>query len=134
MASLRFNFDFLTSFFTFGRIQYKIELKVRNHNTLSRQTLIDTVVSCVPSGWTVDLEDAKVFILVEVFKVGIRFFNSLMGKRALLISCFDQSVCGIGIVKDYYTHQKFNVMEIANMNNSEAKLGEGRVRVASHDT
>jgi hypothetical protein len=52
-------------------MQYKIELKVRNHNTLSRQTLIDTVVSCVPSGWTVDLEDAKVFILVEVFKVGI---------------------------------------------------------------
>lgn len=52
-------------------MQYKIELKVRNHNALSRQTLIDTVVSCVPSGWTVDLEDAKVFILVEVFKVGI---------------------------------------------------------------
>jgi len=91
---------------------YKIELKVRNHNTLSRQTLIDTVVSCVPSGWTVDLEDAKIFILVEVFK----------------------SVCGIGIVKDYYAHQKFNVMEIANMKNSEAELGEGRVTVASHDT
>ena len=65
---------FLTFFlllFTCGRMQYKIELKVRNHNALSRQTLIDTVVSCVPSGWTVDLEDAKVFILVEVFKVGI---------------------------------------------------------------
>jgi tRNA acetyltransferase TAN1 len=42
---------------------------VRNHNTLSRQLLIDTVVSCVPSGWTVDLEGAEVFILVEVFKV-----------------------------------------------------------------
>ena len=59
-------------------MQYKIELKVRNHNTLSRQTLLDTVVSCVPSGWTVDLEDAKVFILVEVFKVGIRFYILLM--------------------------------------------------------
>ena len=55
-------------------MQYKIELKVRNHNTLSRQTLIDTVVSCVPSGWTVDLEDAKVFILVEVFKVPFFIF------------------------------------------------------------
>jgi len=53
--------------------QYKIELKVRNHNTLSRQTLIDTVVSCVPSGWTVDLENAEIFILVEVFKVGTAF-------------------------------------------------------------
>jgi tRNA acetyltransferase TAN1 len=88
--------------------RYKIELKVRNHNTLSRQLLIDTVVSCVPSGWTVNLEDAEVFILVEVFK----------------------STCGIGIVKGYYAHQKFNVMEIANMKNTEAKLGgEGRVTV-----
>jgi len=86
--------------------RYKIELRVRNHNTLSRQVLIDTAVSCVPNGWTVDLEDAEVFILVEVFK----------------------SVCGIGIVKGYYAHQKFNVMEIANMKNAEAKLGgEGRI-------
>jgi len=85
--------------------QYKIELKVRNHNTLSRQTLIDTIVSCVPSGWAVDLENAQVFLLGEVFK----------------------SVCSIGIVKDYYAHQKFNVMEIANMKNSEGGLGEGRV-------
>jgi len=124
-------------------MQYKIELKVRNHNTLSRQTLIDAVVSCVPSGWTVDLEDAKVFILVEVFKVGIHFFIFLTGpcawkenrnKRALLIRCSVQSVCGIGIVKDYYARQKFNVMEIANMKNSEEKFGEGRVTVASHDT
>jgi tRNA acetyltransferase TAN1 len=50
-------------------MQYKVELKVRHHNTLSRQLLIDTVVSCVPSGWTVNLEDAEVFFLVEVFKV-----------------------------------------------------------------
>jgi len=53
--------------------RYKIELKVRNHNTLSRQTLIDTVVSCVPSGWTVDLENAEIFFLMEVFKVGTAF-------------------------------------------------------------
>jgi tRNA acetyltransferase TAN1 len=57
---------------------------VRNHNTLSRQLLIDTVVSCVPSGWTVDLEGAEVFILVEVFKV--RSAECVHGeKRALLI-------------------------------------------------
>ncbi|KAI9511006.1 hypothetical protein F5148DRAFT_454674 [Russula earlei] len=87
--------------------RYKIELKVRNHNTLSRQTLIDTVVSCVPSRWTVDLEHAQVFVLVEVFK----------------------SVCGIGIVKDYYAHRRFNVMEIANTRNSEAGLGDGRLTV-----
>jgi len=50
-------------------MQYKVELKVRNHNTVSRQLLIDTVVSCVPSGWTVNLDDAEVFFLVEAFKV-----------------------------------------------------------------
>ena len=49
-------------------LQYKIELRVRSHNTLSRQTIIDTVVGCVPEGWTVDLEGAEAFILVEVFK------------------------------------------------------------------
>jgi len=58
---------------------YKIELKVRNHNTLSRQLLIDTVVSCVPSGWTVNLEHAEVFFLVEVFKVRKLAFFLLMG-------------------------------------------------------
>jgi hypothetical protein len=42
-------------------------------------------------------------------------------------------VCGIGIVKDYYAHQKFNVMEIASTKNTDAKLGEGRVTAASHD-
>jgi hypothetical protein len=48
--------------------------------------------------------------------------------RALLMDCFGQSVCGIGIVKGYYAHQKFNVMEIANKKNAEAELGEvGRV-------
>jgi tRNA acetyltransferase TAN1 len=59
--------------------------------------------------------------------------ENLKNKRALLIDCSDQSVCGIGIVKDYYAHHKFNVMEIANTKNSDAKLGEGRVATASHD-
>ncbi|KAH9987289.1 hypothetical protein BJV74DRAFT_842264 [Russula compacta] len=58
------------------------------------------------NGWSVDLEHAEVFILVEVFK----------------------SVCGISVVKDYYAHQRFNVMETANIKNLETKLGEeGRV-------
>jgi tRNA acetyltransferase TAN1 len=114
-------------------MQYKIELKVRNHNTLSRQLLIDTAVSCVPSGWTVNLEDAEVFFLVEVFKVrSLLLMECIHEKEHLLINCFGQSVCGIGIVKDYYARQKFNVMEIANMKNAEAELGgeEGRVTTA----
>jgi tRNA acetyltransferase TAN1 len=58
-------------------MQYKVELKVRHHNTLSRQLLIDTVVSCAPSGWTVNLEDAEVFFLVEVFKVRSLFVDGM---------------------------------------------------------
>ena len=58
-------------------MQYKVELKVRNHNTVSRQLLIDTVVSCIPSGWTVNLEDAEVFFLVEVFKVRSLFVDGM---------------------------------------------------------
>jgi tRNA acetyltransferase TAN1 len=99
---------------------------------LSRQSLIDTVVSCVPSGWTVNLEDAEVFFLVEVFKVRSLLLMECIymrrKERALLMNCFGQSVCGIGIVKGYYAHQKFNVMEIANVKNAEVELGgEGRV-------
>jgi hypothetical protein len=50
----------------------QIELKVRNLNTLSRQLII---ASCVPSGWTVDLDDAGVFFLIEVFKVRSLFVD-----------------------------------------------------------
>lgn len=86
--------------------RYKIELRVRNHNSVPRPTIIDTIVSCVPSGWVVNLDEAEVFILVEVFK----------------------GTCGIGIVKDYYEHQRFNVMEIANSKHAESKLeGDSRV-------
>ncbi|KAI0267728.1 hypothetical protein BC834DRAFT_869679 [Gloeopeniophorella convolvens] len=89
--------------------KWKIELRVRNHNTVPRQAIIDAVVACVPDAWTVSLEDAEVFVLVEVFK----------------------SICGISVVKDYCAHQKFNVMEIANSKNSElggdGQPGEGRV-------
>jgi tRNA acetyltransferase TAN1 len=51
----------------------------------------------------------------------------------MLIGYSGQSVCGIGVVKDYYAHQKFNVMEIAKIKNAESKLGEGRVTASSHD-
>lgn len=51
--------------------QYKIELRTRNHTTLSRPTIIEHVAACVPEGHSVDLTNPQVFILVEVFKVGL---------------------------------------------------------------
>jgi len=67
----------LTSILHFGVDtwhQYKIELRVRNHTTIPRQTIIETVAQCVPEGHTVDLLEPQLFILVEVFKV--RFASS----------------------------------------------------------
>jgi tRNA acetyltransferase TAN1 len=49
--------------------QYKIELRIRNHNTLTRMEIIQEVARCMPEGYTVDLDDPEVFVLVEVFKV-----------------------------------------------------------------
>ncbi|KAI0956107.1 hypothetical protein AcV7_006601 [Taiwanofungus camphoratus] len=88
------------------KYSYKIELRMRNHNTLSRSVIIQEVAKCVPEGHKVDLENPEVFILVKVFK----------------------SVCGMSVVKDYYRLQKFNVMEIADGKNEDenSKMGEGR--------
>ncbi|KAJ7253332.1 hypothetical protein B0H12DRAFT_1116683 [Mycena haematopus] len=74
------------------KFKYKIELRIRNHTTLSRTNLIEAIAKCVPEGHTVDLDDPELFIIVEVFK----------------------SICGVSVVRDYYNLQKFNVVEIAN--------------------
>ncbi|KAH9902885.1 hypothetical protein C8Q73DRAFT_672127 [Cubamyces lactineus] len=87
------------------KFTYKIELRMRNHNTLTRDKLIPELAKCVPEGHTVSLDNPELFILVEVFK----------------------SVCGISVVKDYYKLQKFNAMEIANAKNLRDEGAEGRV-------
>ena len=51
------------------REQYKIELRTRNHSTLTRQSLIETVADSVPKQLKVDLGNPEVFVLMEVFKV-----------------------------------------------------------------
>lgn len=88
--------------------KYKIELRIRNHNTLTRMEIIQEVARCMPEGYTVDLDDPEVFVLVEVFK----------------------STFGMSIVEDYYRFQKFNVMELANARNEPERfeLGAGRVQ------
>lgn len=93
------------------KYSYKIELRMRNHSTLTRPELIQEIASCVPEGHKVDLDNAEVFILVEVFK----------------------SVCGMSIVKDYYRFHKFNVMEIANAKNGTEEEGDtGRMAEQAH--
>lgn len=86
--------DVFTKFFRShcGRkFTYKVELRIRNHSTISRPVLIQHIARCMPEEHTVALENPDLFILVEVFK----------------------SVCGVSIVEEYYRLQKFNVMGIA---------------------
>ena len=55
------------------REQYKIELRIRNHSTFTRQNLIEAVADSVPKQLKVDLEAPEVFVLMEVFKVRHQF-------------------------------------------------------------
>lgn len=87
--------------------RYKVEARIRNHTSLGKLDVIQAVAKCVPETYVVDLDNAEVFFLVEIFK----------------------SVCGVSVITDYYELQKFNVMEIANEKNGEGKFREGEGRV-----
>ncbi|KAF8440381.1 hypothetical protein L210DRAFT_3668938 [Boletus edulis BED1] len=88
--------------------KYKIELRVRNHSTLTRMDIIQEIATCMPQNYVVDLNNPDVFVLVEVFK----------------------SVCGVSILRDYYKLHKFNVMMLANEKNAveDFKPEAGRVQ------
>ncbi|KAI6042584.1 hypothetical protein EDC04DRAFT_2878516 [Pisolithus marmoratus] len=83
--------------------KYKVELRSRNHNTLSRMDVIQEVAKCIPESYTVDLDDPEVFVLVEVFK----------------------SVCGVSI--------KFNLMTLANEKSEAENFGHGTGRMKGKD-
>ncbi|EIW83989.1 hypothetical protein CONPUDRAFT_99698 [Coniophora puteana RWD-64-598 SS2] len=89
--------------------RYKIELRIRNHNTVPRMDLIQAVAGCVPDSFQVDLHNPDVFILIEVFK----------------------AVCGVSIVRDYYRMLKYNVMELAQSKASEKDAEAETSRVQS---
>ncbi|KAG7451308.1 uncharacterized protein BT62DRAFT_961061 [Guyanagaster necrorhizus] len=80
------------------KYSYKIELRIRNHTSLSRPTVIQTIADCVPEGHVVNLSNPDVFILVEVFK----------------------SVLGVAITQEYYSLHKFNVMEISTRTQNQS--------------
>ena len=64
--------------------QYKIDIRMRNHNTLSRDDAIKALAACVPSQHKVDLENAELFILAQIYKVCIRG-HKIMKKRGVTI-------------------------------------------------
>ncbi|KLO17435.1 hypothetical protein SCHPADRAFT_868248 [Schizopora paradoxa] len=77
-------------------ISYKIDLRIRNHNVLEKDGLIQEMAKCIPKCHKVDLKVPDVVILAEVFK---SFFT-------------------MSIVRDYMRFKKFNVMEVSLATNS----------------
>lgn len=90
-----------------------------------------TVAQCVPEVHNVKLDNPEVFILIEIFKVS---YQSSCGESASLTATHFQSVCGMSIVKDYYTKYKFNVKEIVNSKAEELKFKEGEGRLAEKES
>ncbi|OCB91693.1 hypothetical protein A7U60_g1045 [Sanghuangporus baumii] len=84
-----------------GFYRYKIEIRMRNHSTLSREEIIRAIAQCIPERHKVDLQNPELFILVEIFK----------------------ATCGMSVVRDYYKYKKFNVVELSQarlaVNNDE---------------
>ncbi|KAG8213281.1 hypothetical protein J3R82DRAFT_11756 [Butyriboletus roseoflavus] len=112
--------------------QYKIDLRVRNHNTLTRMSVIEEIAKCMPENYVVDLDNPDVFVLVEVFKVcraTILSRDNNNSRRWL------QNVCGVSILRDYYKLHKFNVMTLANEKNAAEnfKREAGRVQGKESD-
>ncbi|PAV16195.1 hypothetical protein PNOK_0781500 [Pyrrhoderma noxium] len=71
--------------------RYKIEIRIRNHSTVTRDEVIKAIAECIPPPHTVNLDNPDLFILVEIFK----------------------ATCGISVVRDYYRLKKFNVIELS---------------------
>ncbi|KAG6374376.1 hypothetical protein JVT61DRAFT_4411 [Boletus reticuloceps] len=106
--------------------KYKIELRVRNHSTLTRMDIIEEIAKCMPQDYVVDLNNPDVFVLVEVFKV----CHATIQSRYIQLKRWLQSVCGVSILRDYYKLHKFNVMMLANEKNAveDFKPEAGRVQ------
>lgn len=90
--------------------QYRIEPRIRSHTSLSRDTLIPLIASCIPdnAAHRVDLVNAEIVILVEVLK----------------------NVCGIGAMEDYERLGKLNVQTLAQraQNLAPSRVGDGKAK------
>lgn len=64
--------------------QYKIEIKLRNHNVLDRQEVIDEVLKYVPPNHIIRLDNPQIVILVEIFKV-INYCSVLLTRSQLSV-------------------------------------------------
>ncbi|EPQ31132.1 uncharacterized protein PFL1_01321 [Pseudozyma flocculosa PF-1] len=78
---------------------FKIDPRIRSHNTLTRDSLIQIIAASIPreGGHYADLKKPDVWIIVEVHK----------------------NVCAIGVVRDYERFKKLNVQSVADAANAK---------------
>ncbi|KAF8250144.1 hypothetical protein K440DRAFT_173669 [Wilcoxina mikolae CBS 423.85] len=67
-------------------IKFAIRPTSRNHNTLNRNEIINTIAACVGPAHKVDLKEYDLLILVELYK----------------------NICGMSVVKDFEKFKRFN--------------------------
>lgn len=80
---------------TKGPSSYSVLFKTRNTNQISRDDvfrIVGGVMREVPGPWKVDLEKPDVSIVVEIIR----------------------NVCCIGLVKDYFSRKKYNLIELVS--------------------
>jgi tRNA acetyltransferase TAN1 len=57
------------------RLKFKVELRIRNNNSVSKSTLLPEVVKLVGRPHVVDLNSPDTLIIIEIFRVPSLFKN-----------------------------------------------------------
>jgi len=89
---------------------YKVQIKIRSHNTVQRSDAIEEVLQFVPRKHVIQLEEPDLVILVEIFK----------------------NTCGLSVVPEYYNLQKFNPSQIL-ASGKEGKCGTEGMQITRED-
>ncbi|KAF8604582.1 hypothetical protein BDV93DRAFT_605888 [Ceratobasidium sp. AG-I] len=92
-----------------GSKKYKIELRIRNHQVLSKEDVIKQIAQCVPAdkGHIVSLTGQDTTILVELFK----------------------GICTMAVVSDFEKYRRFNVAQIVQEKHKQTQGTDSSLRV-----
>ena len=90
--------------------QFAIRPTLRNHNVLTRDSVIRQIASLVGPGHTVDLKGYELLIVVEVYQVS---FHHCTIRRELIHTDALQNICGVSVVdSDFERLKRYNLAEI----------------------
>ena len=90
--------------------QFAIRPTLRNHNVLTRDSVIRQIASLVGPGHTVDLKGYELLIIVEVYQVS---FHHCTSRSELLHTNALQNICGVSVAdSDFERLKRYNLAEI----------------------